>query len=154
MCAEKPRCGGAKQEGDSGKGGRETKRGEAGAGEVEKRRHREGVVADATMGKQITDVGDEGFVAGDPEAVDQSDGDGNAEDREDGVSGGDPAACGAVWRMLWRIDVFCLGESGGREHEEREVGREGVVLLISREREEHQDKGGEQSEEKSGALRE
>ena len=39
------------------------------AGEVEEVGHGEGVVADAAVGEEVADVGDEGVVAGGPEAV-------------------------------------------------------------------------------------
>ena len=70
--AEKPGYGGAEQKGHSSQNGGETKRSEAGSGEVEESRHGEGIVANAAMGEEIADVGDEGFVAGDPEAIDKS----------------------------------------------------------------------------------
>jgi hypothetical protein len=76
--------------------GGEAQGGEAGAGEVEEVRHGEGVVADAAMGEEVADVGDEREVAGGPEAVGEGDGDGEAEDGEGGVGDGDPAAGGAV----------------------------------------------------------
>ena len=64
-------------------------------------RHGEGVVADAAVGEQIADVGDEGEVAGAPEAEAEGDGDGEAEDGEGGVGDGDPAAGGLVVRCRW-----------------------------------------------------
>ncbi len=50
-------------------GGGKSEGGEAGAGEVEEVRHGEGVVADAAVGEEVADVGDEREVAGGPEAV-------------------------------------------------------------------------------------
>ena len=46
------------------------------------------------------------------------------------------------------------GEGGGEEDQEREVGGEGVVLLVGGEGEEDEDEGGEEGEEECGALRE
>src|ERR1035438_2281115 len=45
-----------------GKPGGQTQRGKAGAGEVEQAGHGEGVVADATMGEQVANVGQRGDV--------------------------------------------------------------------------------------------
>src|ERR1700727_2869268 len=138
--AEKPGYGGAEQKGHSSEIGGEAKRSEAGSGEVEQSRHGEGIVANAAMGEEITDVGDERFVAGDPEAIDKSEGDGDAEDGNGGVSGSDRTAC----RAVFGVDVFSPGESGGHEHEKREIGGEGVVLLVGREGEEDENESGEQ----------
>src|SRR3984885_2885689 len=146
--AEKPGYGGAEQKGPSSQNGGETKRSEAGSGEVEESRHGEGIVANAAMGEEIADVGDEGFVAGDPEAIDKSERDGAAEDGKGGVGGSDRTACGAVFG----VDGFGSGESGGHEDQEREGGGEGVVFLIGREREEDENESGEEGQEQSGAL--
>ena len=77
--------GRAEAEGERGERGGKAQGGEAGAGEVEECGHGEGVVADAAMGEEVADVGDEGEMAGGPEAVDEGDGDGDAEDGEGGV---------------------------------------------------------------------
>ena len=57
----------------------------------------------------------------------------------------------AAWAKVIqrREDLVCVvggfgaGEGGGEEHQEREVGGEGVVLLIGGEGEEEEDKDGE-----------
>ena len=113
-----------------------------------RRGHGEGVVADAAVGEEVADVGDEGEVAGGPEAVGEGESDGDAEDGEGGVGEGDPAAGGFVFG----VGVFGAGEGGGDEDQEREVGGEGVVLLVGGEGEEDQDEGGEEGEEEGGAL--
>ena len=92
--AQEPCCGGADEEGEGGEDGGKAQGGEAGAGEVEEGGHGEGVVADAAVGEEVADVGDEGDVAGGPEAVGEGEGDGDAEDGEGGVGDGDPAAGG------------------------------------------------------------
>ena len=97
FCAQQPCDGGTDGEGDGGECGGQAQRGEAGAGEVEEVRHGEGVVADAAVGEEIADVGDEGEVAGAPEAVGEGDGGGDADDGEGGVGEGDPAAGGCVF---------------------------------------------------------
>ena len=79
-----------------------------GAGEVEEVRHGERVVADAAMGEEVADVGDEGEMARGPEAVGEGDGDGEADDGEGGVGEGDPAAGGFVF------GVGCLRRGRGR----------------------------------------
>ena len=146
--AEEPGDGGAKGKGEGGKGGGESERGEAGAGEIEEVRHGEGVVAYAAVGEEVADVGDEGEVAGGPEAKEERDGDGKADDGEGGVGDGDPAAGGAVFR----VGGFGAGEGCGDEDEEWEVGGEGVVLLIGGDGEEDQDECGVEGEEQGGAL--
>ena len=57
--AEHPGDGGSEGEGGEGERGGQAQRGEAGAGEVEEAGHGERVVADAAMGEQVADVGDE-----------------------------------------------------------------------------------------------
>ena len=59
--------------------------GEAGAGEVEERGHRERVVAYAAMRQERADVGHERDVARGPEAVTEGGGDGEAEEGEGGM---------------------------------------------------------------------
>ena len=66
------------------------------------------------------------------------------------MGGGDPAAGGIVFG----VDVLGVGERGGDEDQEWEVGGEGVVLLVGGEGEEDEDEGGEETEEEGGALRE
>ena len=63
LAAEGPGDGGADGEGGEGERGGKTEGGEAGAGEVEERGHGEGVVADAAMGEEVSDVWDEGEMA-------------------------------------------------------------------------------------------
>ena len=145
--AEGPGDGGAEGEGGEGERGGQAEGGEAGAGEVEERGHGEGVVADAAMGEEFSDVWDEGEMARGVEAVGQRSGDGEADGGEGGVSEGDPAAGG----FFCVVGGFGAGESCGEEHQEREVGGEGVVLLIGGEGEEEEDEGGEDCEEKYGA---
>ena len=135
-------------EGDSGEGGGESEGGEAGAGEVEEARHGEGVVADAAMGEEVADVGDEGDVARDPETVGESECDGDAEYGEGRVGDGDPEARGFVFG----VDVFGVCECYGDEDQDREVGGEGVVLLVGGEGEEDEDERGEEAEEKGCSL--
>ena len=48
------------------------------------------------------------------------------------------------------VGGFGAGEGGGEEHQEREVGGEGVVLLIGGEGEEEEDEDGEDGEEQYG----
>ena len=94
--AEEPRCGRAKQKRDGGEGGGKAKSGKAGVGEIEERGHGEGVVADAAMGEEVADVGDERKMTGGPEAVCEGEGDGETEDSERGVGDGYPAAGGGL----------------------------------------------------------
>ena len=87
--AEEPRYCRTEAECQSCERGGKAQSGEAGAGEVEEARHGEGVVADAAVGEEVSDVGHEGEVARCPETVGECDCDGDAEDGEDGVSRGD-----------------------------------------------------------------
>ena len=84
------------------------------------------------MGEDVADVGDEGEVAGAPEAEEEGEGDRQADDGEGGVGSDDGAAEG------WVLGVGALGvgEGCGGEEQQREVGGEGVVLLVGREGEE------------------
>ena len=111
--AEKPSDGRAGKESYGGKRGWETQCREAGTGEVEDAGHGEGVVAYAPVGEDIADVGNEGQVAGAPEAVDQRDGNGHAEDGEGGVGDGDPASRGGVEGE----GLLGVGEGDGKENE-------------------------------------
>ena len=146
--AEGPGHCGANGEGREGERGGKAEGGEAGAGEVEERGHGEGVVADAAMGEEVADVWDEGEMARGVEAVGEGRGNRETDEGECGVGKGDPAARG--FRCV--VCVFGAGEGCGEEHQEREVGGEGVVLLIGGEREEEEDEGGEEGEEEGGAL--
>src|SRR5271156_1064583 len=119
--AEEPRCGRAKSEGEHGKARGEPEGGEAWTGEVEEGGHGEGVVADTAMGEEIADVGDEGEMAGGPEAVGEGERDGDAEGGEGGVGRGDPTTCGTVFG----VGVLGTGEGGGDEDQERKVRGEG-----------------------------
>ena len=60
---------GPMRKGEGSETRRQAKRGEAGTGEVEEVGHGEGVVAYAAVGEEVADVGNEGDVAGGPEAV-------------------------------------------------------------------------------------
>ena len=140
-------------EGGKGEERRETQRGEAGAGEVEERGHGKGIVADAAMGEEIVDVGERGEVARGPQAEGQGRGDGDAEDGERGVGEGEPAAGGSRFGVAAGISAFGARERCGDEHQQREIGGEGVVLLVGGEREEGDDLEGEDAEEQRGALR-
>ena len=105
---EDPGDGGADEEGDEGERGGEAQGGEGVAGEVEEVRHGEGVVADVAVGEELADVGDEGEVAGGPEAVGEGGGDGEAEEGVGGEGEGEGAAEGGVvgsgccWCVRWR----------------------------------------------------
>ena len=93
---EEPGDGRADEEGDEGERGGEAQGGEGVAGEVEEVRHGEGVVADVAMGEEFADVGDEGEMAGGPEAVGEGCGDGEAEGGVGGEGEGEGAAEGGV----------------------------------------------------------
>jgi hypothetical protein len=111
-------------------------------------RHREGVVADVAVGEEVADVGNEGEMAGAPEAVGEGDGDADSDDGEGGVGEGDPTAGGVALGE----GVFGVGEGCGDEDKDGEVGGEGVVLLVGGDGEEDEDEDGVKGEEKRGAV--
>ncbi len=120
-----------------------------GAGEVEEVRHREGVVADVAVGEEVADVGDEGEMAGAPEAVAEGDGD-----------TAKPMSMKATWaKVIQRREDLSVAKvlsawarAAAMQYQKREVGGEGVVLLVGGDGEEDQDERGVEGEEEGGAL--
>ncbi len=151
---KEPCCGRADEKGEGSEDSGEAKGGKAGAGEVEESRHGEGIVADAAVGEQVADVGNEGDVARGPEAIGEGERDGDAEDGEGGMGCGDPAAGEFCLRVCSGEGLLRAFEGGGDEDEEWEVRRKGVVLLIGGEGEEGKDERSKDAEEECGALRE
>ena len=148
--AKNPRDGGPEGAGDSSQRGGKAQSGEAGTGEVEEVRHGEGVVAYVAMGEEVADVGDVREVAGAPEAVGEGDGCGEADE----VKVAWATVIQRRARFVFGVGALRAGEGGGEEYQEREVGGEGVVLLVGGEREEAKHQDGEEGEKEGGALRE
>ena len=92
----------------------------------------------------LADVGRGGDGARGDDSVAEGVGGGDSDVCEGGVAPGEPGARGSGV-------FFSAGEGAGAEDDEREVGGEGVVLLIGRDGEEDQDEGGVESEEPVGA---
>ena len=149
LCAQQPRDGRAEAKAMAASAAGRRSAAKLGIGEVEEVRHGEGVVADVAMGEEVADVGDEGEVARAPEAVGES-----------VTAMARPRTVKAAWaKVIQRREdlsvgegVFGAGERGGDEDQEREVGGEGVVLLIGGEGEEDEDERGEEAEQEGGAL--